>query len=571
MKAISLAFAVLILLGLPMGALETRGLREKPPAITPEDQPDRFKTRDSSPTSAPDQQTKIAELIRQLGDPSWQVREEATRKLMEIGMPARSALMAASHGSDAEVVARARRVLEKIPWAVTPQDPPEVAKLLENYQALDREERKAVVFELFSLGRFKANQALLRIVDFEDQEEISALAANLLRDYSFGSMGELVRKYSFQSERPSVLALQGWAWRLHRPKQAVALMEKSLALQEMAATANTLSESEKENFLQIGGWILDLGGADRFLITLPRFEALFQNDSRLLYLRAKAAGVQGNAVRVRELVDQALAAPSLPGVDLTETHIRAATFLKVYNWNDWEAKEWNSILALPTLPPRAKIAAHVGLGWLAAQAARFDEAADHYLAAGEMAEDANIELGATDPKDLQAEGQWNRARAMMALGDTARIEETLRDMLRLSPGHPDGAGELARFLVAKGRKDEAEKVIEEARAELQKKFESEDGELDEPTLHNNLAWLYVVANLHPTDALEEATKAVIAAPYEVAFLDTLAEAYFRSGQKAKAVEREQYALSLEPDNDYLRRQIHRFEIGEKNGPVPIAR
>ena len=571
MRAVTLAFAVLILLGPSVGAIETRGLREKPTAITPEKKPDELKTKDAKPTSIPDQRTRIAELIHQLGDPSWQVREDATKRLIEIGMPARSALMVASRSPDAEIAARARRVLEKIPWAVSPDDLPEVAKLLANYQALDREDRKAVVAEIFSMGRFKAMQPLLRVVEFDDQEEVAVIAATLLRDFSFGSSGEVIRRHSFQSERPSSLALQGWAWRLHRPKQAVTLLEKSLTLQGTAVAANALSEMEKENILHIWGWILELGAADRFLVTLPPFENLFKNDSRMLFLRAKGAEIQGNAPRVRALVEEARAAPALPGIDPAEAHIRSAAFLKAHKWHDWEMKEWSSILALPTASPRSKIAAHVGLGWLAAQAARFDEAADHYLAAGEMAEDANIDLGAADPKDLQAEGQWNRARAIMARNELARLEETLRDMLRLSPGHPDGAGELARFLVAKGRKEDAEKLIEEARAELQKKFENPDGDMDEPTLHNNLAWLYVVANLHASDALEEATKAVVAAPYEVAFLDTLAEAYFRSGQKAKALERENYALSLEPDNNYLRRQIRRFETGEKNEPALIDR
>jgi hypothetical protein len=53
----------------------------------------------------------VAQCVRQLGSDSFAVREQATSKLVELGMVARDALAEACNDSDAEVRARARDVL----------------------------------------------------------------------------------------------------------------------------------------------------------------------------------------------------------------------------------------------------------------------------------------------------------------------------------------------------------------------------------------------------------------------------------------------------------------------------
>ena len=51
------------------------------------------------------------QLVRELGDASFRVRERATRQLIELGVPAKAALMQGLKSSDAEIRERCRRVL----------------------------------------------------------------------------------------------------------------------------------------------------------------------------------------------------------------------------------------------------------------------------------------------------------------------------------------------------------------------------------------------------------------------------------------------------------------------------
>ncbi|MEK7448690.1 MAG: HEAT repeat domain-containing protein [Planctomycetota bacterium] len=55
---------------------------------------------------------EIADLIQKLGDNDWQTRETATQSLIEIGIPARSALEEALNSSDPEVQMRAKMILK---------------------------------------------------------------------------------------------------------------------------------------------------------------------------------------------------------------------------------------------------------------------------------------------------------------------------------------------------------------------------------------------------------------------------------------------------------------------------
>ena len=57
---------------------------------------------------------EIAQLIGELGDSDWQVREDATRSLTEIGLSAVTALQAALHHNDPEIKMRATMILKKI-------------------------------------------------------------------------------------------------------------------------------------------------------------------------------------------------------------------------------------------------------------------------------------------------------------------------------------------------------------------------------------------------------------------------------------------------------------------------
>lgn len=112
--------------------------------------------QDKKPADPP--APSIDELVADLGHPVFAVREKAQRELWARGEAAIPALEKAARGEDPEVTRRARELLDKFAWGIRPDTPPEVLKLLRQFQAGDRdpqksaEVRKAAILELLRRG-----------------------------------------------------------------------------------------------------------------------------------------------------------------------------------------------------------------------------------------------------------------------------------------------------------------------------------------------------------------------------------------------------------------------------------
>jgi tetratricopeptide (TPR) repeat protein len=68
--------------------------------------------------------------------------------------------------------------------------------------------------------------------------------------------------------------------------------------------------------------------------------------------------------------------------------------------------------------------------------------------------------------------------------------------------------------------------------------------------------------------MEHATKAVELAPQNGNYLDTLAEVYFRQGDRESAIEYSRRAVQLTPDRDSLSKQLSRFINDPLPSPLP---
>src|SRR5687768_8841301 len=73
---------------------------------------------------------EIARAVRQPGDEDYHVRERASRWLWAAGPAAEPALREGLKSADAEVVARCRDLLDKIPYGITPDMPRRYAELI---------------------------------------------------------------------------------------------------------------------------------------------------------------------------------------------------------------------------------------------------------------------------------------------------------------------------------------------------------------------------------------------------------------------------------------------------------
>jgi tetratricopeptide (TPR) repeat protein len=89
-------------------------------------------------------------------------------------------------------------------------------------------------------------------------------------------------------------------------------------------------------------------------------------------------------------------------------------------------------------------------------------------------------------------------------------------------------------------------------------------------LLNELAWLCARSGEKLQEARELAERAVIAAPGEGAYLDTLAEANFQLGNFDNAIRLEQAVIELEPGDPFMVQQLERFRRGKASTTQPTS-
>jgi len=90
----------------------------------------------------------------------------------------------------------------------------------------------------------------------------------------------------------------------------------------------------------------------------------------------------------------------------------------------------------------------------------------------------------------------------------------------------------------------------------------------DPSIHNNLAWLYATAKdekfQDKLKALEYAAKAAeLSSERNAEVLDTLARVYFINGKINEAIETEKKALKLEPNNERFKENLKEYEKAMK--------
>jgi uncharacterized Ntn-hydrolase superfamily protein len=78
---------------------------------------------------------------------------------------------------------------------------------------------------------------------------------------------------------------------------------------------------------------------------------------------------------------------------------------------------------------------------------------------------------------------------------------------------------------------------------------------------NNLAWFCATGNVFLEQALEAAKRAVAMEPEAAYILDTLAEVYFRLGDKEEAIRTIERAIVIDPESAYYKEQLDRFRAG----------
>lgn len=114
----------------------------------------------------------------------------------------------------------------------------------------------------------------------------------------------------------------------------------------------------------------------------------------------------------------------------------------------------------------------------------------------------------------------------------------------------------AYIRLADDDKNSEEILFERAHALLVKALKSN---IESPDVYNSLAWEFALRKKYPKETLEAAHKAHTLAPDDQNIMDTVAEAYYATGDFENAILWEKKALEIDPENGFYKKQLKKFE------------
>jgi uncharacterized Ntn-hydrolase superfamily protein len=148
-----------------------------------------------------------------------------------------------------------------------------------------------------------------------------------------------------------------------------------------------------------------------------------------------------------------------------------------------------------------------------------------------------------------------------------RVEDSkdpIRELRRVYLIHETGKGTEAHLRYAEAAEKAGNKALaaqERGRVGEALRRAVARGENDPQNL-NSLAWVCATNDIYLPEAIAAAERAVSLTPKDTSILDTLAECYFRAGRAQQAIETMGRALTLAPDDHYLKGQMARFRASQ---------
>ena len=286
----------------------------------------------------------------------------------------------------------------------------------------------------------------------------------------------------------------------------------------------------------------------------------------VLYCLGRMVGRDGGLVS-GPLIEVGIDAAAMAAGGLSaNAHAQAGLFLHRQGWSGAAERELRAALALSG---GGSADLYMALNWVAKD--RDDDvAAADYLEQALKRMDGTAEWNHSDrfgnavpwtQADALAEVHWHHLRAAVTAGDRTEALNRADLLLALDAergvlAHDPGmAADLVPVLADAGQAARADACFDAAYAVLKKQVA--DGPAD-PMPKNNLAWLCARSGRHLDEADAASAEAVRLQPVDAACLDTRAEVLSRLHRPAEAAALEAQALSLKPENAYMRRQAARF-------------
>lgn len=549
-----------------------------------------------APSAAPAQEAdslaaKVRQSVDDLSSPNPRVRDAAEKSLIEIGAPARKALVQAAQSDDPALKATAGQLLLRLPWYI-PSDAPDFRELLKNYGGVETRGRRQIIR---SLSQMKGGyDVLLRLITEEPADAVKWAIVAAVRDCF--TPATLDRFRALNPDGPDatapLIAAAGHAWFPRDPQKALKLLNRAVdryfespssdagevevaigrigAMDLLAGKPETWAQllrklapnwadPDEDDDYQPDGPVVELfalharfGPLKGYDDDLKTFEPQLA-DPRIQYCQARILLNAGKKEQAEQAQRKAFEASA-------DDRFRAGDFLLRQGWFDWAKAQWESVLGDASASELQHANANFRLARVAASLEDPGKAAGHLRKAMQLHQRGQGELRGSTEDSIHQEILWYELRAARDKGDhvTARV---LVEQLRAQKiANPDIAIDVVTYLQTMAKYSEADAEF----ARIQTTFEKELAEDPEhPQAKNNLAWLFSRCNREPKRALELAQAALASVPDNPALMDTLAEAYFHVSQNTKAIQLEEQAVKLRPSDPFLKKQLARFKAATK--------
>jgi tetratricopeptide (TPR) repeat protein len=559
---------------------------------------------------------RIAELIEQLGDDEYAVRQRAQEELVKIGFDAFDALAQAEDDPDPEIGMQASYLVRMVRAKWTSEDdPPEIQGILEDYESQSDQRRLLRIKQLAELPGDQGLEWLCRLVRFEESPVLSRQAALAIMDSEppadetlWSRRAELVARHMSRSRRQAAKwlltylqahsdpagALPAWSELTEterrtletHPQQTdsrivVGLLVRKVELLDRLDRADGVDDVMRQmvlcergdaaSLLELVDWLAARRAWPIVDEVASRFAATFELDATLLYALCEARRAQGDDQAADETAKRAL---TLGGENPLE-HLDVAEKLLERGLTDWSDRELRHVIALGSVASPAGIRARLLLSDSLHDRERDAEAAgvlkelmDAIDRDPEMMKQVKLLLqqSSRTVDFFRARMYFYFACAAAQQGDAGQQRKHLDKALEAEPSDLD-------VLIALYRAPNDDPAL---RAKLSQLITNvvdacrsaiEDNPED-PVNYNELAWLVANTEGDVDEAIRLSQKSVEIVRLEATsdedfrrlgqYLDTLAHSYFAKGDFAAAVKYQTEAAKLDPHTKAIARQLKVF-------------
>lgn len=561
---------------------------------------------------------QIAKWIAQLGDADYFARQRAQTALAKIGAEAYDAVLDATTHDDLEIAARAKYLLRliRVDWSME-SDPPEVRRLLQDYELKELNQRRHQLALLAELPHKAGVPALCRLVRYEQSEELSkwaaisvmamqpleeALAPELRQTIvnGVGRSRRVAAKWLLAHQRlrdDPAAALAEWA-QLAAAEQAllrrapdqtdekivvdllrmhVNALEKLQRIEDALAVMQRLIQLERgdaASLVVLVEWLVDKKAWRVVDEAAARFSSLFDSTPMLAYLQAEAHLARGDAAAVKRAIDKARAAYIKNSDDVFRMHMATANRLARRGKHDWAALEYRDIVARAGSRNPYTVAAYLGLSEMLHDQAEDQKAADALQEFFDkvVKKKRNDEL-LTDERrvgEFRARLHFYRACVAREKGAAADEREQLELAFAAWPTEIDVL--IAGYRLPDANPEFRRKVLESIHKAGDEIREQITAAPQDPVYYNQLAWLVANTEGDLDEALKFSKLSIELSPTNGGFYDTLGRVYYARGDYDNAIRYQTKAAELEPHYGLIQKQLEFFqkERQRKGGKKPTG-